>query len=259
MADQSFTYRARVAAANPFGGVIGGKMAAITNRLQGSAMGRAFLGGSAEAFGFYTPGMSDQPVGSFLGLRETMSEMGGRTNRVGQLIRGGRYSAAARYTASGAKRAGWKGSAGWAARFGGKTLLKSIGLVSTAAMAYSGYQQNGAMGAARGVGESIAWNVVPRMIGVGLPAMLSMGAVAAVGLGGYAVAQAGRAHAKGLRTLEMGTPQILEALSSVGSATMRQRSLMALNNTHLNGRMAMGNEAAWMHDGAVSTGLQGRF
>lgn len=124
-----------------------------------------------------------------------------------------------------------------------------MGLAATAYLAYEGYQEEGVWGAAKGVGESVMWSAGARMAGALLGGGFVTGSVAAgVGLGVYAMGEAGRSHAKRLKDVEMGGGmKIMEALSSHGAATMRQRAVMALNNTHLNGRMAMGNEGLIMH------------
>lgn len=262
MADQGWTQRLQGRARNPFGGNVASKMSGFNARMQQSSIGRAFMGGSAEALGFYTPGFRDEQIGSFLGLRETFGEVGGRRGEAFQrLIKQGRYGNAARFAAGRARRIGGKASLGFAAKFAGSTLMKSIPIVSTVAMAYSGYQGNGMVGAVEGIAESMLTNAGIRQAATLLsnPVTLTLAGIAAAGAATYALGEAGRAHAQGLRNLEMGGPQIQEALSSAGAATMRQRSMMALNNTHLNGRMAMGNEAALMHDGAASIGLGGRF
>jgi len=230
-------------------------MAGINARLQSSAIGRSALGGAAETLGFYTPGMTDQPVGSFLGIRETAQEMGidrGRLSRAGKLARRGRFGAAARAIGGPGATGG-----GTAARFAGKTFMKSIPLLSSAFFAYQGYQEGGTMGALGGLGESMLYSAGFRMAGTMLanPMTLTLGGLAAIGYGGYQLGEAAQRRGKGLRELEMSSDKIIDALGSAGAATTRQRAMMALNNTHINGRMAMGNEAALMH-GDVTTGLR---
>ncbi len=63
----------------------------------------------------------------------------------------------------------------------------------------------------------------------------------------YSLGETGREYKKSLRTLEMATPQMMEVAQGIGAQTGRQRSLRALQNTHINARMAMGNEAIMMH------------
>lgn len=223
--------------------------AGVTARMQQSALGRAFYAGTAESLGFE---VHNGRVGSFLGLKDTFVDMGGdrqlkafkQAKKFGQ----NPWRAAAKSTVRAANKVGVKGSAKWAARFAGRTTMKAIPLLSTAYFAYSGYQEGGVMGAIGGVGESILWSSGIRAVGaVTGPLMYGVAPLAAVGLATYALGEAGRGHRKSLRTLEMGGGKILDALGSAGAATSRQRSMMALNNTHLNGRMAMGNEALIMH------------
>lgn len=135
----------------------------------------------------------------------------------------------------------------------GSLAFKSIPLAFTAYSMYEGYKQEGVWGATKGMVESAAYSAAFHYVGaaIGGTAMMATGilaAGAAAGYAGYTLGEAGRAHAKGLRQLEMGQQdQIQAALGSAGAATMRQRSLMALNNTHLNGRMALGSEGFLMH------------
>ena len=134
-----------------------------------------------------------------------------------------------------------------AMKFAGKTAFRSLGLVGTAALMYSGYQEGGILGAARGGAESVAFSFAMRA-GLGLIGPAAYAAIpAAAGYGMYQFGEAAREHVKNLKQLEFGGSQIMDALGSAGAATSRQRSVMALQNTHLNGRMAMGNEALLMH------------
>lgn len=107
---------------------------------------------------------------------------------------------------------------------------------------YKGYRENGITGAlvggAKGVLEMGMWELVD--IGSLLPAA----PIAATAMIGYGVGEAAIAHQKKLRRLEMGMPQI-DRFGTI--ATSRQRSLQALQKTHINGRLALGNEALLMH------------
>ena len=129
----------------------------------------------------------------------------------------------------------------------GKALPGVLGLGFTAIMAHEGYQQQGVWGATKGVAESALWSALPRLAG-GLinPGTMAVGAVAALGYGAYQLGEAGKAHHKRLRDVEMSVMSP-DVFNSHGAATMRQRSVMALQNTHINGRMAMGNEGMIMH------------
>lgn len=140
-----------------------------------------------------------------------------------------------------AKQGFAKGSLG---AFGG---MMSIGY--TAYEAYNGYQRGGIWGAAKGVGNAVLTNAV---INVGLKAAgmtlapLAIGAaVAGVGYGVYKFGQKAGQYGRSSRNVEMGGGFV----DTFGTAsTMRQRSLAALQNTHVNGRMALGAEAQLIHN-----------
>jgi hypothetical protein len=191
--------------------------AGMNARLGQSFMGRSLQQGTMESFGWHFEKGASQ---GFLGLKNESIKHSMSTV---------------------------KGGLGLA----GRTLTKSLGLLSTAYFAYEGYQNEGVWGAAKGIGESIAYSTAFAAASTVLgTAALPLAAVAAVGIGTYALAEAGIAHEKGLRELEMGGgDQMQNAVHSAGAATARQRSLMALNNTHINGRMSLGNEGFLMHRG----------
>lgn len=237
---------------------------AFDNRLQGSSLGRAARAGTMEAFGFHfergTGPLGDFTAGKgfgnragplknmgFMGLRDSLPAF--RNQAIGfQPAPRGAPSSFSRAMISQPKTV-LKASAGLA----GKTAWRSMSLLGTLHLAYSGYKEEGVWGAAKGLGESALWSAGFRMAGVvagGVIGTLAIGvtAAAAVGYAGYSIGERGRAHAKQLRQVEMGGgTKVMEALSSHGAATMRQRAVMALNNTHLNGRSAMGSEASLMH------------
>ena len=127
--------------------------------------------------------------------------------------------------------------------------------LSTAYFAHEGYQEEGVWGAAKGIGESIAYSAAWNYMAGGAAASAMafaapVAGIAALAGGAYMLGEAGIQHAKGLRELEMGGgDQMLQAVTSAGAATARQRAVMALNNTHINGRMALGNEGFLMHRG----------
>lgn len=152
---------------------------------------------------------------------------------------------AEKQAASGVTR-GLLGRAGGAA-------LRGLGGISTAYFMYQGYKEGGILGAAKEGAYSIAASTAFQYVGAALggAGMAVVGGAAAIAAGGYAsyaLGEAGRRHASGLRQLEMGQQdQMQAALSSAGAATMRQRSVMALNNTHLNGRMSLGQEGYLIH------------
>ena len=155
----------------------------------------------------------------------------------------------------------------------------------TASSVLEGYDQGGLSGAALGFAQATAEGFVGRKIFGYVMSSVSAGATAAsagragvlkyaLGTGGgvlgfaraflhpaslalmggmYALNQAGEyiqetdkaiARRKQVRGLELGGP-IQDQFGTI--STLRQRSLMALQNTHVNGRMAFGQEAALLH------------
>jgi hypothetical protein len=127
------------------------------------------------------------------------------------------------------------------AAFGG-----AVGIAFTAYEVSAGYKEEGVWGAAKGAGWGIAGQAVPRYL-LGASGVAATAVIGAAAIGTYALGEAAISHAKKLRHLEMGGGNNLDVINSVGAATSRQRSLAALQNTHLNGRMAIGNEASLMH------------
>jgi hypothetical protein len=137
------------------------------------------------------------------------------------------------------------------------TAGRFVGAAFGALAAYEGYQRGGVWGAAKGVAvlgaESYAFGAALNAMGGGL-------AVGGLMLGGLALGAAGAAlggasprhllrpwinedmkkHAR----IEMGTP-VMDQYGTV--ATMRQRSINAIQNSKINGRTALGNEAALMY------------
>ncbi len=122
---------------------------------------------------------------------------------------------------------------------------------------YSGYKEGGAWGAVKGgathVATTYAFGVVQKALGMGSswPVVAGLGITAAAagatyyGATGVAPWQAlarpyVREHMKKYNQLEMGRP-IVDQFGAL--ATMRQRSLMAIQNSKINGRSALGNEA----------------
>lgn len=134
-------------------------------------------------------------------------------------------------------------------------LGKAVPVAFTGLLMYQGYQEGGVTGAIAGGAESFLWSAAYHAgtmlggAGVATAATVATGAavVAAAGYGYYAYGEAAQEYTKKLRHLELGG----EVVDPFGTgATIRQRSLRALQNTHINGRMAMGNEAVLLHEGA---------
>lgn len=126
--------------------------------------------------------------------------------------------------------------------------------------AYQGFKEGGVGGAAMGVGTHMAttyafgaaWGAV-KTGAAALAASPALPIVAGVAAIAGATAYSYRrelmrpyvnAHMKKHAKLEMGTAP-LDPYGNV--STMRQRSLQAINNSHLNGRVALGNEANIMY------------
>jgi len=126
--------------------------------------------------------------------------------------------------------------------------FRAAGPIALAYFGYKGYQEGGAWGAAREVGTHLAFMYMMPTIGktVGLAAL---GGAAVLGMQ-YGMTGAGpletltrplvREHMRKHAKLEMGRP-IHDQFGNV--ATMRQRSIMAMQNSKINGRSALGHEA----------------
>lgn len=144
---------------------------------------------------------------------------------------------------------------------------RGIGLAFTGIAAYEGYKKEGAWGAVKGIGGSIVENYIfgqamhlaggflkGAMAKVVLPTVAAgLGAAAIYASNtGQAFSQAFRPLARGAlhehmrkhAKLEMGTP-VVDDFGTV--ATMRQRSLQAIQESKINGRSALGNEALLMY------------
>jgi len=133
----------------------------------------------------------------------------------------------------------------------GKGLTRALGPLMLGYSTYSGYKTGGTWGGVKAAGEHLLFSYA---LGGLLPAV---GATAdiALGLGGMAaglhlmtggsVTDVVRPWAKQRMfrhgKLEMGAP-ILDDFGTV--STMRQRSLMAIQNSRINGRTGLGNEGA---------------
>ena len=142
----------------------------------------------------------------------------------------------------------------------GKWAPKGVGRLLGPAMtlygAYQGYKKEGAWGAVKGGAKELASSYVfgAAMKVVGGPLKYAGAAIAGAALG--ITAGAGLAtgrpfgmwarpfvadHMRRLAQVEMGRP-VIDQFGTL--ATMRQRSLAAIQNSKINGRSALGNEAA---------------
>lgn len=137
----------------------------------------------------------------------------------------------------------------------GKFATRWLGRGFLGLSAYYGYKEGGLGGAISATGKHLATTYALglglKVLGVGAAgitggAIMAGGLAAAVGAGmGYNWRDLTRPwvneHMKRHARLEMGTP-VMDDFGTVG--TMRQRSLQAIQNSRLNGRNALGSEAA---------------
>jgi hypothetical protein len=157
---------------------------------------------------------------------------------------------AARMPRQFAKLAGRKGF-GAVAKHGLSRIGKVVPFLGTAYMAYSGYQENGVMGAVGGIAESMAYSVAWQAGSalVGSTALAATGGIAIAAAGAYGYYKFGEAaqeHRKRVTGLEFGAGST-DVLMGAGALTARQRAMSALNSTHINARIAIGNEALLTH------------
>jgi len=158
------------------------------------------------------------------------------------------------YRTSAAHAQGMKTMKNWTSGWMGKAF---VGLA-----AYEGYKEGGAWGAVKGGASSygtayasgIAWHAAKAYVAT--PAFYAAGFAAlgaAASYGAYRAFGGTNArlfrpwvkdHMKKNAELEMGAP-ITDDFGTV--ATMRQRSLQAIQNSRINGRTALGNEAGLMY------------
>lgn len=119
---------------------------------------------------------------------------------------------------------------------------RAFGLGFLAFEAYSGYQREGAWGAAKGVATGALWSYGIELALGSAALPVAIGA-AAIG-GGLALnkwaAEKGESYMKGKQNLEFGSG----VSDQYGmAATMRRRSMAALNQSRISGGMGLGNEA----------------
>lgn len=200
----------------------------VWGNLGKTGIGRAVQRGAAMEFGFLTPEyLSGGRAGPMPKNPSGFSFLGGGS------LRG----------VTGAR------SFGGAAKAVGKLGLKALPMIGGAAFIYSGYKEGGIAGAVDAGIENmkmgIAWEVGSAALGSGaLPIAAAAAVVGAGAYGYYQFGEAAQRYGRKTRRLEMGG-EIIDRFGTI--STMRQRSLQALNNTHMNGRMALGNEAMLTH------------
>lgn len=105
-----------------------------------------------------------------------------------------------------------------------------------------GYQQGGVLGAAKeGIKEMALWGAFEAGAAfLTNPITIGIAGTFAAGYGYYKLGETSRKHRKRLRNLEMGS-DLVDRFGTM--TTMRQRSLAAIQRTHVNGRLALGNES----------------
>jgi len=240
--------------------------------LQSTKLGRNFSTGFAEGFGFQ---FADKPTAPDW-IKHAGSE---RSIAKEAYLR----AAPARHTYTGfmglrnygmeatAEKAAWKSLSSGATsaitkEIGEQTASKighitfgaaeTIGfasrMVAPAIMAhtiYEGARHEGAWGGIKAaVDEGIGWGqfkiaesmLADISLGIAIPVTLA----AAATVGTYAYGEAAHSYNKNLTHAEMGG-NLVDPYGM--NSTMRQRSLQALHNSHINGRMAIGNEAVLLH------------
>lgn len=118
----------------------------------------------------------------------------------------------------------------------------------TAFSAYQGYKQGGVLGAAKNVAVDVAaWGAMRAAFSIAThPVGLAAAAVVGAGYGAYKLGEAAQKYDKRVRRLEMGA-DVVDRYGTL--STMRQRSLQAIQNSHLSGRLALGNEALLVSGG----------
>lgn len=144
-----------------------------------------------------------------------------------------------------ARQQGAKGYGKMAGRMG----FRAAGGIFSAYSVVSGFEEGGIAGGLEGIMQSSAMNIgIQLAVGGGLnPLGLATLAATATVYGGYKFLEASQKNLKDLKKMEIVDNGLLGASRSQGAYTMRQRSLNALQNTHINGRMHMGNEALMHH------------
>ena len=215
-----------------------------------SGLHRAGMGVGNRFFGVY-PALGLGPDGL---LDFSSYSMGsGRTlGEVGKLTAAGRGTMGFRAQASQygkiASNVMKRGSAGQRSALGFSAATRMISPALLGYSIYQGYKDGGIGGAAKAGAGHLA---VDYAISAGLKAAGALGTplaiadgVAAVGYGSYKLLKAGNARMKRVRNMEMGGP-INDPFGN--GATMRQRSLQALQGSQLNGRSAFGSEAMLLH------------
>ena len=120
--------------------------------------------------------------------------------------------------------------------------FRALGPLMLATGISRGWQEGGVLGAAKEGGKEMAmWGAFE----AGASVLTNPVAIAGAGMvagayGYYKLGEASRKHRKRLRAVEMGS-DLVDRFGTM--TTMRQRSLSAIQKSHVNGRLALGNEA----------------
>jgi len=119
---------------------------------------------------------------------------------------------------------------------------RALGLGFLGLEAYSGYQREGAWGAAKGVASGAAMSYAMGAVlgSAALPVALGVGAIGGGIMLNKFAAGKGRSTMLGHKRTEFGAG-VSDQYGTV--ATMRRRSIMALNESRISGGMGIGNEA----------------
>lgn len=125
-----------------------------------------------------------------------------------------------------------------------------LSLAFTGLFMYQGYQEGGIGGALRAGAESVGYEMVGSLAfeslkwagGGALVGGLAVAGAAAYGT--YEALEYGNRYMKSRTRTEMSDPYV-DKFGTI--ATMRQRSLQAMRDSHLNMRSALGNEATLLH------------
>lgn len=142
---------------------------------------------------------------------------------------------------------------------GAKGVGRLLGPAMLAYSMYGGYKQGGVQGAVKEggktIGESYVFGAVTKALGGGwgVAGIIAAGTATAVGMSGMVTGGSPlalwarpwvRDHTRSLNRLELGVP-ISDQFGTI--ATSRQRAIQAIQGSRINGRSALGNEAALMY------------
>lgn len=194
----------------------------------------------------------------WLGGSHEMSFPNAVQKRPGAIVRTG--SAVRSYWGSKVNRTGitWAREAYGLGKAGG--LARVLGVAYLGYTAYTGYKEGGGWGAAKAIGKGAAEMYAQGAVwgAIGTPVMYGAAAVAGAGavmLGLTSVRQNAsisqmvtrpwvRDHMRKHAKMEMARP-VIDQFGN--TATMRRRSLAAIQGSKLNGRTGLGNEATLMY------------